>query len=81
MMTNKIRSPWLTGSARYTRTTCAALVLWVMSQVRRQAMPGSSPQFAVSVPDPWTGTVAWNTELPPQAKMQGEARYSTGSPV
>ena len=62
-ITNKIRSPWLTGPARYTRTSWAALVLWVTSQARRQAMPGLSPQLPVSVPEP--GPVAKNTELPP----------------
>ena len=66
-ITNKIRSPSLTGPARYTRTSCAALVLWVTSQARRQAMPGLSPQLPVSVPGtrpPETRPVAKNTELP-----------------
>ena len=64
--TNKIRSPSLTGPARYTRTSWAALVLWVTSQVRRHAMPGLSPQLPVSVAE--TGPVAKNTELPPQTR-------------
>jgi len=38
--TNKIRSTWLTGPARYARTNCAVLVLWLISQASRQAMPG-----------------------------------------
>src|SRR3974390_1973158 len=44
-----------------------------MSQARRQARPGLSPQLPVSVPEPETGpvtSVAKNTELPSQCFTQ-----------